>query len=73
MKTVEEKKKAKLPRYIRVKELEDHLNSKEMKNLLKKLEENEENLKKQEMYRLVNTKKYGMVKTICRIGLELKQ
>jgi hypothetical protein len=46
MKTVEEKKKAKLPRYIRVKELEDHLNSKEMKELLKKLEENEENLKK---------------------------
>ena len=46
MKTVEEKKKAKLPRYIKVKAVEDHLNSKEMKDLLKKLEENEENLKK---------------------------
>ena len=46
MKTVEEKKKTKLPRYIRVKELEDHLNSKEMKDLLKKLEEKEEYLKK---------------------------
>ena len=39
MKTLEEKKKAKLPRYIKAKELEDHLNSKEMKALLKQLEE----------------------------------
>ena len=46
MKTLEEKKKIKLPRYIKVKELEDHLNSKEMKDLLKQLEEHEKYLKK---------------------------
>jgi len=42
IKTVEEKKKEKLPKYIKVKGLEEHLNSKEMKDFLKKLEEMEE-------------------------------
>ena len=39
MKTMEENKNEKLPRYIRVKEVEEHLNSEEMKKLVKKLEE----------------------------------
>ena len=46
IKTVEEKKKEKLPKYIKVKALEEHLNSKEMQDLLKKLEELEEYKKK---------------------------
>jgi hypothetical protein len=46
IKTLEEKKKAKLPRYVKVKELEDHLNSKEMQELLRQLKEREEYLRK---------------------------
>jgi quinol monooxygenase YgiN len=42
MKIAEKKKKEKLPKYITSKALEEHLNSKEMQDLLKKLQEMEE-------------------------------
>ena len=38
METMEEKKKNKLPKYIKTKELEKLLNSDEMKNLVRQLE-----------------------------------
>ena len=46
MKTLEQKKKEKLPRYIPAKELEEHLNSEEMQDLLKKIRELDEYIQK---------------------------
>ncbi len=46
MKTLEEKKKEKLQKRALTKELEEHLNSKEMQDLLKELEKMEKYVKK---------------------------
>ena len=46
MKTMEEHKKEKIPRYIKSEELEKHLNSEEMRELMKKLENLSEYKKK---------------------------
>jgi hypothetical protein len=42
MKTLEEKRNEALPKYIKTKELEELMNSDEMKNLVRQLEINEE-------------------------------
>lgn len=42
METMEDKKRKKQPRYITTKELDELMNSQEMKDLVKKLEEIEE-------------------------------
>jgi hypothetical protein len=42
METVEDKKKYKLPKYITTKELEELMNSDEMRNLMRQLEINAE-------------------------------
>lgn len=48
METIEDKKRKKLPRYITTKELDELMNSQEMKDLVKKLETIEKYRKKTE-------------------------
>lgn len=45
MKTVEQKKKERMPRYITTEEIKRLLNSNEMKNLVEKIKEMEKNTK----------------------------